>query len=75
MAKLHKYSFKVFTNSKEAVEKLLDDLSPYLMKGEATFSTNSACGILIRDELTEEVSPREANKLMKEYQKNTKGKA
>jgi len=73
MTKQFKYSFHAFTNSKDAVDTLLNELAPYMMQGEASFSTNSACGILIRDELTEEVtSVREQNRLMKEYQKNIK---
>ena len=73
MTKQYKYSFKVFTSNQDLIEVLLDNCAEYLMKGEATFSTNRECGILINQELTEEVtSARERNKLMKQYQKNTK---
>jgi hypothetical protein len=74
MTKQYKYSFKIFTDSKEAIDKIFYELTDYLMKGEATFSTNRACGILINTELSEPCTQREAEKAMRQYQKYQKEK-
>ncbi len=67
-----KYEATIKTDSKKVLEFLINEASEVFAKYGASISWNKEAGKVVKEELTEEVSPEEADKLLKEEAKREK---